>query len=131
MDRQRVLILYIQPLLGEGIQIILRDEPTVEVLGMEPLTPESLDIVAALHPDVVITAEGVYSSQATRLIGQLLQIHAEVPLIRVGLEENRVQIHHSCQLPASVRGLKDALRRLMQTPTSHEQSSTEEIEGDI
>ncbi|MFQ5856272.1 MAG: hypothetical protein ACE5LU_11575 [Anaerolineae bacterium] len=125
MDRQRVLILCTQSLLGEGIQLILGDEPAVEVVDMASLAPESLDSVGTLRPDVIILAEESHSSRATWLTGQLLQAHPETPLIRVALEEDRVQIYSGRQVPASAADLKDALRCLIQPAEPHDQPSTE------
>jgi DNA-binding NarL/FixJ family response regulator len=108
MNQQRVLILYTQSLFGEGIQHILGEEPTVEVIGVEPLAPESLAIVASLRPDVLIVAEGDHSP----LIGQILQTYADLPLICVSLEKNTVQIYYTHQVPARSVDLKETLRHL-------------------
>ncbi|MDR7434044.1 MAG: hypothetical protein QN189_02820 [Armatimonadota bacterium] len=111
-DKQRVLILSNHPVLGEGIQHLLKEEPAIEVVGMEAIAPECIDRVAFLRPDVVILAGGVKSPQLSQLTSHLLERFANLPLICVDLERDTVQIYHSRQVPARSRDLKEALRDL-------------------
>jgi DNA-binding NarL/FixJ family response regulator len=58
MDKRRVLLLCVQPLLGEGLKHILTGLEDVELIGPWDLDSGVLSRLSEEAPDIVIVAEG-------------------------------------------------------------------------
>jgi len=111
MDKQRVLLLCTQSLLGESLQAILSQEASIELIG--PWAPDGQGSarVAETAPDVVLIADDTGSTTGA-LTAQILDQHPSIPVIRVGLEHNVVCLYTSSTLPACSSDLLRAIRSL-------------------
>lgn len=111
--KRRVLLLCTQPLLGDGLQAILRGVEDVELIGPLVLDAQAAVRVQESRPDVMLLAEeGGESSPADRLTARLLEQCPDVPAIRVRLEQDTIRLHTSWTLPASRADLIEAICRL-------------------
>jgi DNA-binding NarL/FixJ family response regulator len=71
MDRIRILITDDHPRFREGMQLMLRHAPDVELVGEASTGEEAIDRAAALQPDVILMdlrMPGVHGVEATRRI---------------------------------------------------------------
>lgn len=113
MRKRRVVLICSQHLFGESIEMILRAEEAVELIGPFGLDGAASSRLAAAHPDVaVIVDDGEFSEQAASLTATLLEAHPELPVIRVGLSEKVVRVHSTHLLPARGADLIETIRRL-------------------
>ena len=103
----------VHPLLGEGLEAILGGLTDVELVG--PLTPEVewQDQLPRDAPDVVfIAGDDRQMPDAAPLTTQILDRYPDVPVIRVGLEQNAVRLYTSRTLPARSADLIGVIRSL-------------------
>jgi len=119
-DKRRVLLVCAQPLLGEGLESILGGLADVELIGplyLEARWPARLPRDA---PDVVLIAG---DELGQTYAAQILDHYPEVPVIRVGLEQDEVRIYTTHTLPARSADLMETIRNLpIQRPRSGEGS---------
>ena len=71
-------------LFGEGIEGLLRQEPGLEIVGLETDPGQAIGRIREAHPDVVILADG---EAATGLDAELLR------LVREGFHMRIVEVH--------------------------------------
>lgn len=109
MSPRRVLLLGRPGLLTEGVHGVLERESNVEVLGPHAPDEGTAAHVGASEPDVVVLAAEEPSD--LDLIARILRDFPSLPLVRVDLEENTVQVYTSEQLTATRASLLDAVRR--------------------
>ena len=100
-------------MLCEGLQTILGELTDVELIG--PLVPKAgwLDRLPDPTPDVVLIAEeGGEAHHSAPLTTLILDRFPDVPVIRVGLEEDAVRLYTTRTLPARSADLIEAIRRI-------------------
>jgi DNA-binding NarL/FixJ family response regulator len=113
MDKQRVLLLCVQSLLGESLENILSQEESVELIGPWDLDAPVLAQLSRDTPDVVLVAETESESEkAAALIAQILDHYPNVTVIRVGLGQDTVRVYTSHAVPARAADLLEAIRGL-------------------
>lgn len=113
MPTQRVLLLCSNHLFGESMEGILRAAADVDLIGPVGLEDDVHQHIAAANPHVVVIAdEGVSGQRAAHLTASLVEQHPEIPVIRVGLNENIFRVFSTHTLPARVSDLLDAIRNL-------------------
>jgi chemotaxis response regulator CheB len=108
-------------LFAQGVCEILERESDIELLGPRAIAGDAVAHIEAFDPDVVVIAEEDPSD--ADLVVQILRVRPDLPLVRVGLEENAVRVHRIAQVAATSTSLLDAIRRLpaqMSRGTSHE-----------
>ncbi|MCC6642049.1 MAG: hypothetical protein IT386_12890 [Deltaproteobacteria bacterium] len=111
--RKRVLMLCAEPLLGDGLGAILGGLEDIELMGPLALDAQAVQHVRHFQPDLVLIAEdGGEASASTHFAGRLLGLCPEVPVIRVGLREDRIHLLVSSTVPARRTALIEAIRRL-------------------
>ncbi len=121
--KRRVLLLCTQPLLGEGLHVILGRLQDIELIGPLTLDEQIASSVPTHHPDVIVVADnGAESTNAAHLATHLLESFPDIPVIQVGLEQNLIRLFTSKTLPARSADLIETIRRLpavvVQQPTS-------------
>jgi hypothetical protein len=82
--RARVLIVSGLSLFGEGIEGLLRQEPGLEIVGLETDPGQAIGRIREAHPDVIILSD---AEAATGLDAELLR------LVREGLHMRIVEVH--------------------------------------
>ena len=120
MSRHRVLLLGSQSLLAAGIEDILKRQGDIEVLGPYAMTNDAVSHTKALGPDLVVIADE--SPTDTALVALILQVHPELPIINVGLEESRVQIYKSERVAATAASFLATIRSLLTQPSTGERA---------
>jgi DNA-binding NarL/FixJ family response regulator len=125
MDKRRVLLLWVQPLLGEGLEHILRGLEDVELIGPWDLDSGALSRLSEEAPDIVIVADGEREKgeSVASLTAQILERYPDLPIVRIGLEQNALRIYTSRTLPARSADLIEAIRGLPLHPHQGEAGS--------
>ncbi len=113
IEKRRILLLCAQPLLGDGLQAILGGLKDVELIGPLVLDVQALERVTDNKPDVMLIADdGAEPLSATSLTARILERYPDIPVIRVGLEQDTIRLYTSQTLPARSADLIEAIRRL-------------------
>jgi len=110
---QRILIIGSQKLIGEAIRSLLEKEG-FQVLDVMVPDDEALARVSNLPSDVdaLIVVEGSNAAGETPFTARLLQRDAGVPVIRVGVEGDRISVYETYQVPARCVELVTVIRKL-------------------
>lgn len=113
MEKRRVLLLGAQHLLVESLEHTLRQLEDLEVAGPWAIDEGVMDSLSREHPDLVIITEDEHSTEGfSRLTAQILDQYPDLPVFRVTLERNLLQIYSSQTLPARSADLIELIRRL-------------------
>lgn len=113
MDKRRVLLVCAQPLLGEGLEHILRGLEDVELIGPWGLDPQVLSRLSQEEPDVVLVADG---ERVVSLIAHILERYPDLPVVQIGLEQNAMRVYTSRRLPTRSADLIEVIRGLPLQP---------------
>lgn len=124
MEKRRVLLLCVQPLLGEGLEHILSRLEDVELIGPWVLDSRVLSRLSDEAPDIVLIAEQEGKREGVAsLTAQILERYPDLPVVRIGLEQNTVRVYTSHTLPARSADLIEAIRSLPVHPHKGEAGS--------
>lgn len=121
MNKRRVILLWIQPLLRDSLQNVLNKFEDVELIGSWAFNAEAIARLPIEKPDVVLLAkdkddeEGMFTSLTTQILLQ----HPNTPIVQIGLRENTVHLLLSQTLPARTFDLIDIIRGLPTYPYSY------------
>ena len=113
MTNKRVLLLSAKKLFGESIEQTLSKVQGLEIAGHWPVDDELLQRLECSQADfVVITDDGLPADLISRLTTQILDRFPDLPVLRVTLESNHVQIFSSHLVPARRDELVDLIQHL-------------------
>ncbi len=113
--QKRILLLCAESLLAEGLKNILGPLKSVELIG--PWVPEAatLERLTQDEPgeafDLILIADSRGESEAA-LVGQIMEQHPDLPVARVGLDDNAIRLYTSRALPARRANLIELIRSL-------------------
>jgi DNA-binding NarL/FixJ family response regulator len=112
MSKPRVLLLSSQHLFGESMEMILRAEQDMELVGPWNLDePEICRRLLVVQPSVVVIAdENLHSETAAELTKTIMEEYPELSVIRTGLSENVFRIFSTHTLPARGSRLLETIR---------------------
>jgi DNA-binding NarL/FixJ family response regulator len=108
--RARVLIVSGLSLFGEGIEGLLRQEPGLEIVGLETDPGQAIGRIREAHPDVVILTDG---EAGTGLGAELLGMVREgfrMRIVEVHLASNTLCLY--CGEQQSIREVRDVVDTL-------------------
>lgn len=111
MNKRQVVLIQMQPLLGEGLQRIFQKLDDVDLVNL-PCT-ELMEIDACLddvYPDIILLAGEKEDDQVTLLISTLLKRYENIPIVWVELETTRLRLFTSHSLTANSAELIAAIR---------------------
>ncbi len=113
MNKRRVLLLNTQPLLGKGLELILNQLEDVELIGPWTMDRPVLPRLAKQRLDIVLVAEGQEQGhRLTALTGRILDRYPDLPVVRIGLEQNKMRLYYTRSLPAHSANLIELIRSL-------------------
>jgi DNA-binding NarL/FixJ family response regulator len=112
MSKPRVLLISSQQLFGESIEMVLRAEKEVELIGPWKLGDRDIcERLAVVSPSVIVIAdENLQSETAAELTQSIIEQHPEVSVIRTALNENVFRIFSTHTLPARGENLLETIR---------------------
>ncbi|MBN1978219.1 MAG: hypothetical protein JW918_12555 [Anaerolineae bacterium] len=118
MNSTRVFILASQTLFAEGVQSLLSEQPSIEVVGIASYNPNHgggpdpkvFKQIQAAKPDVVIV-EATGGGDKNKLVAQVLEYALSAKVISLTLEDNRIYTYYQeMKQGRSVEDLVDAIR---------------------
>ncbi len=113
MNKRRVLLLNTQPLLGKGLELILNQLEDVELIGPWTMDRPVLPRLAKQGLDIVLVAEGQEQGhRLTALTGRILDRYPDLPVVRIGLDQNKIHLFYSHHLPAHRAALIELIHTL-------------------
>lgn len=112
MSKHRVLLICSQNLFGESLEMILRTEKDIELIGSWKLSdPNICERLLEVKPTVVVIAdENLQSETAAELTKSIIERYSELSVIRTGLSENVFRIVSTHTLPARGDNLLETIR---------------------
>lgn len=101
-----------QNLFGESLEMILRTEKDIELIGSWKLSdPNICERLLEVKPTVVVIAdENLQSETAAELTKSIIERYSELSVIRTGLSENVFRIVSTHTLPARGDNLLETIR---------------------
>ena len=113
MRKRRVLLFSAQKLFGESLEQTLGQVEDLELAGHWLLDDQVMAHLSCAAPDfVIITDEGLSPEQLSHLTAQILDRYPDLPVFRVTLERNQMQVFSSHLLPARSANLIDLIQHL-------------------
>ena len=113
MEKRRALLLSDQRLFGESLEYTLRKVEDLEVTGPCKIDDQVLTRLDCAEIDLIIIAEdGVPPELISRLTAEILERHPDLPVFRVTLEKNSLQMYSSHSVPARSSELINLIHRL-------------------
>lgn len=113
MRKKRVLLFSARKLFGDSLEQTLSRIDDVDLVGHWQVDDDALEKLPTVAPDlIIITNEGLDSESISQLTTRVLDRHPDLPIFRVTLEHNRLQILSSHFAPASSRDLIDLIHRI-------------------
>ncbi len=112
MSKPRILLISSHHLFGESMEMVLRGEKEMELLGPWNLGDQDIcQRLAEAKPSVVVIAdEDLQSESATELTKSILEQYPELSVIRTGLSENVFRLFSTHTLPARGADLLETIR---------------------
>jgi DNA-binding NarL/FixJ family response regulator len=107
------LLFSAQSLFGESVEQTLSQVEDVEIAGHWPIDDEALNRVEIAHPDFVVFIQECATPAAfSHLTALILDRYPELPVFRVTLERNQMQVFSSHLVPARSADLIDLIHHL-------------------
>lgn len=112
MSKPRVLLICSQNLFGESLEMILRAEKDIELIGSWKLDDQEIcqRLLEARPSVVVIADENLQSETAAELTRSIIEQYSELSVIRTALSENVFRIVSTHTLPARGDSLLETIR---------------------
>jgi DNA-binding NarL/FixJ family response regulator len=112
MSKLRVLLVSSQHLFGESMEMILRAEKDIELVGPWNLGEQDIcQRLLEVKPSVVVIAdEDSQSEMAAELTKSIIEQNSELSVILTGLSENVFRIVSTHTLPARGDSLLETIR---------------------
>lgn len=112
MSKPRMLLICSQNLFGESLEMILRAEKDVELIGSWNLGDADIcERLLEVKPSIVVIAdENLQSEAAAELTKSIIERYSELFVIRTGLSENVFRVVSTHTLPARGDNLLETIR---------------------
>jgi DNA-binding NarL/FixJ family response regulator len=112
ISKPRVLLISSQHLFGESIEMVLRAEKEVELIGPWNLNDHDIcERLAEVSPSVIVIAdENLQSEIAAELTKSIIEQHPEISVIRTALNQNVFRLFSTHTLPARGEDLLETIR---------------------
>jgi hypothetical protein len=108
-----VLLLCVQSLLGESLENVLSQVEDVELMGPWVLDGKTLARLSQQMPDIVLIAEEDEACESVAAFTtQILDQYPDLPVVRIGWEQNVIRLYTSHMLPARRAELIEIIRSL-------------------
>ncbi|WP_310461135.1 response regulator transcription factor [Sphaerotilus sp.] len=104
----RILLVDDHPLVREGVRTLIQGQPGHAVVGEAPDAATALELVATLHPQLVLTDIGMKHTNGIALTTQIRAQWPETAVIVLSMYDNPEYVHQAMQAGASGYVLKDA-----------------------
>lgn len=112
MSKPRILLVCSQHLFGESMEMVLRADKDIELIGPWNLGDQDIcERLLEARPSIVVIAdENLQSDTAAELTKSIIEKYSELSVIRTGLSENVFRIVSTHTLPARGDSLLETIR---------------------
>lgn len=106
MNRIRIFVVSSQSMFGRGIESLLREETTLDIVGQETDINRAIERIGRLRPDVVI----VDHDESDLEIAHILRVSPNIKVIGLSLQNNNLYVYQARQrITRSVEDLLQAM----------------------
>lgn len=109
--RLRLFIVEDDPLLRQSLELLLRGEPSLEVVGVASSVAEALAAFDAARPDVALVDLGLPDGSGSELIAKLKARHQDLEILAYTVFEDRQAVMNALKAGASGYILKGGTPR--------------------
>ena|GEM_PF-464785 len=120
-----IFVLSGHPLFGQGVEILLRQEAGLDIVGRETDVDRAMERIKELRPDVVIVDSGDPACDPTPAVMRILREGVGTKVIGLNLHDNTVFIYRGEQ--RVVKEVKDLVAAIESSPLSPEPMSSEDL----
>ncbi len=111
MEKRQVLLIRLQPLLGEGLQRIFQKLAEVELTCLDCADYSKVETcLKNQKPDVILIAGEKQNDQVDHLISHLLKHYEDIPVVWADLESTTLRLYTSHTLNANSTALINTIR---------------------
>lgn len=111
VEKRLVILISLQPLLGEGLQRIFQKLEDIELISVTYAELEKIDeCLGKTRPYMVLLAGEKEDDSATLLISKILRQCEDIPVVWVGLESNSLHLYTSHSMTVSSSELIRTIR---------------------
>lgn len=104
------------PFFRQGVRDVLNAEPDIEVIAESGEGQEALDLLAEVHPDVVLMDVNLPGLNGLQITRKLKNQHPDINVIILTAYDDEEQIYHAIRIGASAYFAKDvAPKQLIET----------------
>ena len=111
---KRVLVIASTSLFGQGVENLLRQEPSLEVWACEADMSRAIERVKALQPDVVIIEYPKPATDPEHALRQMLRVGDQLKVIELDPEDDTIWIYSSHQ--QVFKQVQDLVEAIEQSP---------------
>lgn len=130
MQKHRVLLICLQPLLSEGLERIFQKLDEVELIQFQCADFDAIEqYLTDQKPQVVVIAGQDEDDFSDHLIASLLKRCRDVPIVWIGIENNVMRVYTARTVPASSNQLIAAIHQA--AILNDEPTKTDGGEGDV
>jgi DNA-binding NarL/FixJ family response regulator len=120
---RRVFILSCHPLFGQGVEILLRQEPGLEIVGREADVDQAVEHIHELRPDVVIFDNNDPEVDFRPVVMRILRKGLGTKIIGLNLRDNTLCIYRGEQrVLKEVKDLVEAIEARRSEVTTSDQT---------
>ncbi len=110
MKKYQVVLIPMQPLLGEGLRRIFQKREEIDLVCLECADWQKVKTcLQNLNPDMVLLAGEKEDDPATHLIADMLKEYEDIPIVWVELETNILRLYTSHSLTGNSSALIQAI----------------------
>jgi DNA-binding NarL/FixJ family response regulator len=118
MTVKRIFLLSNQSLLSQGVEILLRQDQGVELVGEETEVERAIERIQALDPDVVLVEQEPPAGDPAAVIMRILNAVPNTKIVGVHLADNTIRVYRGER--RTVRAIGDLLQVIKDDPRRDE-----------
>ena len=111
-----IFVLSSHPLFGQGVEILLRQEAGLDIVGRETDVDRAMERIKELQPDVVIVDSGYPACDPTPAVTRILREGLGIKVIGLNLQNNTLCIYRGEQ--RVVKEVGDLVAAIEQPPAA-------------
>ncbi len=111
---RRVYLLSSQLMFSQGVEVLLRGQTGLEIVGRETDMAKGLNQILALQPEVVILDSKDLASAPTAILANILEELPSARVILLNLENDQMRVYRGEQRNA--QGVSDLMEVIAESP---------------
>ncbi len=100
-----------QSLFGRGVEILLRQDQDVELVGEETNAEQAIERIKELCPDVVLVEQNLTEDEPGSLVMRILSATPSAKIVALNLADNTIRAYHGEQkIPREIGDLLQVIK---------------------